>query len=117
MVRRGWKQWDEEQTQRELHEFHASGEERTAFARSRGYSPERLRRWAERLKVEEVPCRSLIPAAGIASSPNASSWADSSSLAPGPVDNTLRWRLRSSRCCSKQSTSKGPTAGLVGPRL
>ena len=55
MVRRGWKQWDEEQAQRELQAFQASGEPRKAFAQSRGYSPERLRRWAERLDAAAAP--------------------------------------------------------------
>ena len=54
MVRRGWKQWDEEQARRELSDFRESGEPREEFARRRGYSAERLRRWSQRLESATV---------------------------------------------------------------
>lgn len=64
MVRRGWKQWDEEQARRELSDFRESGEPREEFARRRGYSAERLRRWSQRLESATVtpsPSPLLLP--------------------------------------------------------
>ena len=64
MARSGWKQWDEEQAEHELQALRRSGEPLEIFARSRGYSGERLRRWGARLKKAAAPV--LLPVRVIA---------------------------------------------------
>ena len=64
MARSGWKQWDEEQAEHELEALRRSGEALQSFARSRGYSGERLRRWGARLKKAAAPV--LLPVRVIA---------------------------------------------------
>jgi hypothetical protein len=59
MALSGWKQWSEEDAERELRALHASGEPMEVFARRRGYSTERLRRWAARLRRAAAPA--LLP--------------------------------------------------------
>ena len=51
MAQSGWKQWSAEDAGRELKALQMSGEPLEAFARSRGYSGERLRRWGARLNT------------------------------------------------------------------
>ena len=85
MVRRGWKQWDEEQARRELSDFRESGEPREEFARRRGYSAERLRRWSQRLESATValsPPPLLLPVR-LRSEPELAA-------APSPVEVVLR---------------------------
>lgn len=55
MATSGWKQWKEEDAVRELHAQRESGEAAGTFARKRGYSSERLRRWRERLEQKAAP--------------------------------------------------------------
>jgi hypothetical protein len=55
MARSGWKQWGEEQARDELRQWRESGEGAEAFARRRGYSKERLRRWNARLNRTARP--------------------------------------------------------------
>lgn len=59
MARSGWKQWSEEDAERELKLLQASGEPMEVFARRRGYSAMRLRRWGARLRRSAAPA--LLP--------------------------------------------------------
>lgn len=51
MAQSGWKQWSAEDAGRELKALQTSGEPLEVFARRRGYSGERLRRWGARLNA------------------------------------------------------------------
>ena len=51
MAQSGWKHWSAEDAARELKSLHTSGEPLEVFARSRGSSGERLRRWGARLNT------------------------------------------------------------------
>ena len=59
MAQSGWKQWSVEDAARELKALQASGEPLEVFARSRGYSSQRLRWWGARLKLTTTPA--LLP--------------------------------------------------------
>ena len=65
MASRGWKHWNEEQAEQELQAQRRSGETLEVFARSRGYSGMRLRRWSARLQKTAAPM--LLPVRVIAS--------------------------------------------------
>src|SRR5271166_4786996 len=47
--RSGWHQWTEDEARSALEELARSGESVAAFARSRGFSTQRVRRWKKRL--------------------------------------------------------------------
>ena len=47
--RRGWQQWTEAEARAALKELAASGLSAESFARSKGYSTQRLRYWKKRL--------------------------------------------------------------------
>lgn len=76
--------WTEEDARRELDGWYRSGESMTAYARGRGYSPQRLRWWQKRL----APSTAAMEARPIALAPavlTGSAAALVISLSPGEV--------------------------------
>jgi transposase-like protein len=55
------KRWTEVEAQAVLREWKESGSTLTAFARQRGYVPERLRRWEKKLDGEPTSRAGFVP--------------------------------------------------------
>ena len=59
---RGGKRWSETEARRLLASWEESGVTLTAFAKRRGYHPERLRRWKQKLSRKSEPASArLVP--------------------------------------------------------
>ena len=58
---KGRRRWSEVEVRAMLREWESSGQTLTAFARRRGYVPERLRRWKKKLEGKPASGARFVP--------------------------------------------------------